>query len=123
MNGLSCDKRKIRWKTSFCSFKDLSNREMFFNGCSGPTGGHSELFYPACIKHDLCYHHEPATRGLSKSDCDKNFRSDLLQSCDLAKNRKYCEIWAKIMYEGVRFGGKMAYNCHNNVAAYTELLF
>jgi hypothetical protein len=121
VNGLSCSKRKIRWKSKYCVLKDASDRKMFFNGCSGPSGGHAGLFYPACIKHDLCYHHEPASSGLSKSECDKNFRSDLLELCKDAKNQKYCKTWAKIMYEGVRVGGAKAYSCYNDKAAYQEV--
>ncbi len=118
-NSYQCPKSKIPLPIKTCTFKNKNGIEQFFNGCSGPSGGHSKLFSPACIKHDLCYHHEPISNGYGQSKCDYNFLQGMLDACSrTAKNLKACQKWARIMYRGVRIIGKPAFHCANYRALY-----
>ena len=113
-----CPKTKLKFNFGFCVFTNDHGIEQFFDGCTGPDGGHTELFYPHCIRHDLCYHHEPISNGLKQRDCDKEFRDGLLKSCEGAKSRRKCHAWARTMYRAVRMFGTLAYNCANYEASY-----
>lgn len=116
--GFTCPKSKLRLGWKFCTLKDPDNKPLFFDGCTGPSGGHTELFYSSCIKHDYCYHHEPATNGYERIDCDKQFLANATSACVNAPDRKKCEDWAKIMYQGLRAFGELAFHCANYKADY-----
>jgi hypothetical protein len=117
--GYKCPKSKIPLPIKTCEFKNKTGTKQFFNGCSGPSGGHSTIFFPSCIQHDLCYHHEPISNGYAQSKCDYNFLQGMLKACEKdALNISRCKKWAKIMYRGVRVIGKPAFHCANYPAEY-----
>ena len=118
VNELTCPKSKIPLPWKFCVFKNGQGDRLFFNGCTGPSGGHSALFYPACIQHDHCYHHEPVSNGLSRRDCDERFLVQLSERCELAADQENCLFWARTMFRAVRTGGFAAFNCAKYEADY-----
>lgn len=120
VESFTCPKSKLKLGWKFCLSKDSKDRVLFFDGCTGPSGGHTDLFYSSCIKHDYCYHHEPATNGLSQKDCDEQFLENALSACQDASDKKKCENWAKVMYRGLRGFGKLAFNCANYEADYQK---
>jgi hypothetical protein len=77
------------------SFRDVPRRAEFAcidhavksgetNGCSNPSpdpasGFYRNYFKPACDQHDLCYLN---TNGLSKRECDDNFKANMEWMCD-----------------------------------------
>ena len=70
VRGHLCPKSKIPIPARACFYNSSHNETQFYNGCSGPTGVYKETFYSSCIQHDLCYHNEPASNGLSQKTCD-----------------------------------------------------
>ena len=67
-----------------------------------PQGAAGADFRPACRKHDSCY---KKGSGKSKSQCDCQFRIDMLKACDCSRRPKRCRRRAKVMYWAVdRFG-------------------
>jgi len=76
-------------------------------------------FVPACIWHDNCY----ATCGMKKSDCDKGFRTRMIDECkkypkkradvtdysNLMDFRAECETVASIYYYAVKYAGGQPY--------------
>ena len=118
VGSYKCPKSKLKIPFNFCTYKNDQGEKQFFDGCTGPSGGHSALFYPHCIKHDLCYHHEPITNGKTQKKCDQEFRDGMISSCSKAENPKKCKNWAKTMYRAVRSFGALAYNCANYRASY-----
>jgi hypothetical protein len=115
---LTCPKSKLKLSWKFCLTEDQNGRPLFFDGCTGPSGGHTDLFYPACIQHDYCYHHEPATHGYQQVDCDQQFLKEALNLCAQANDQKKCRAWAKAMYRALRSFGKIAFNCADYEADY-----
>jgi hypothetical protein len=113
-----CPKSKLKLGWDFCVSKDQSGVTLFFDGCTGPSGGHADLFYPACVKHDYCYHHEPSSNGYKQIDCDKQFLNEALDLCTQADDQKKCRNWAKAMYRAVRGFGGIAFNCADYEANY-----
>lgn len=116
--GFTCPKSRLPLPISMCHFKNAYNEDQFFDGCTGPTGGFSGLFYPACIKHDLCYHHEPATNGFDQKKCDDLFYEDMKTSCENHKDKTRCLKWSSFLYQGVRSIGKLAFHCENTPGHY-----
>ena len=108
----------------FCIF----SREplVYANGCNlEQVGfGYHKTFLKACVAHDLCYHNEPQTTGLSRKACDQNFYSYMLSICKTRKkvNLSACESAAWSYYNAVRAGGSRAYKCANHNFDYTEIL-
>lgn len=114
-----CPRTKIPLPMATCVFENQRGEEQFFNGCSGPSGGHNNIFFKACIAHDLCYHHEPATSGRSQRSCDLEFLSSAKDSCELeARNPQRCKKWANRMYRALRIIGKPAFLCSNSINEY-----
>lgn len=111
--GFTCPKSKIPLPLRMCHFSNSHKEKQFFDGCSGPSGGYKELFFPACIKHDLCYHHEPASNGKDRKFCDDLFLEIMNNACETVENKKNCLKWAKTMYKGVRAIGTPAFHCEN----------
>lgn len=70
-----------------------------------PQESHGADFRPACMAHDACY----GTPGMLRSECDRQFRQDLLASCQFADNPALCRITARTMARGVRWGGGGAF--------------
>lgn len=118
-----CPRTRLHMLSEFCILRDRYAKRLFFDGCSGPTGPYRTLFYPACIKHDLCYHHEPATNGYRRLDCDNQFLTNLKEKCLEARNQDQCRVWSELLYKGVRNFGQLAFNCANSVADYDILDF
>jgi hypothetical protein len=115
----TCPKSKLPLPITTCSYRNQYNEVQFFNGCSGPTGGYKKIFFPACIQHDLCYHHEPATNGYTRKKCDQDLYKDLRLACEKgAKNIRKCKKWASFMYRAVRIVGLPAYHCANQRSTY-----
>lgn len=112
-SGYQCPQSKLKLPWRFCVFTHESGQEQFFDGCTGPAGGHQALFYPACIQHDLCYHHEPATTGRKQRDCDQKFLDQALISCRLSDDISKCERWARVMFAALRGFGAIAFHCAN----------
>lgn len=114
-----CPKSKLKLPIRTCEYQNELYETQFVNGCSGPSGGHKEIFFKACIKHDLCYHHEPSSNGLKRKSCDKLFLEIAIKSCDeQAKDKKKCHKWAKLMYRALRIVGTPAFHCENRPATY-----
>ncbi|MCO4795476.1 MAG: hypothetical protein KC493_17275 [Bacteriovoracaceae bacterium] len=113
-----CPKSGLRLPVKTCEYKTLNGDIQFVNGCSGPSGGHSELFFDACIQHDLCYHHEPSTNGFDRKYCDQLFLNIALKSCVNAPEKKKCERWANIMYSSLRVIGGPAFHCADSPSTY-----
>lgn len=116
--GFICPKSKIPLPINMCHFTNSYGEKQFFDGCTAPTGEFTEDFYPACIKHDLCYHHEPVSNGLSQKDCDNKFFSELKLICAKENNKKKCLRYAHYLYKGVRSIGIFAFLCENIKAHY-----
>lgn len=121
VDKFQCPKSKLVLRWDFCIAKNREGKQIFFDGCTGPSGGHKELFYPACIMHDFCYHHEPLTSGLSRRDCDLGFLKNALTLCQGAENINKCQSWARIMFKGLRGAGGIAFNCSKTKALYKDI--
>ena len=114
-----CPKSKIPIPARTCFYQNQDDEYEFFNGCSGPTGGFKEIFYPTCIKHDLCYHNEPRSNGRSQKSCDLEFLRNLQTACKTKTDKTAsCLKWAKSLYRALRIIGKPAYHCANNLRNY-----
>ncbi|TNE99850.1 MAG: hypothetical protein EP326_07370 [Deltaproteobacteria bacterium] len=116
-----CPKSGLKLPVRTCEYFNSQGDLQFVNGCSGPTGGHREYFFKACVVHDLCYHHEPSTNGLERRDCDQLFLRTALEGCEQAPNQKVCQNWAKLMYNSLRLIGGPAYHCADEPANYSSL--
>ncbi len=71
-------------------------------------------FNNACEKHDGCY----GSCGKKKSECDENFKSDMLQECAKLKGywRQDCNATASVYYMAVDiFGGPAYRSAQNNL--------
>lgn len=111
--GHTCPKSGIYLPINICFFED-NNKTKFFDGCTGPKTKYTEHFYSACIKHDLCYHHEPISNGKTQKQCDQEFLENMKDSCMRVANKKQCFKYAKTMYSAVRMVGAIAFNCENS---------
>jgi hypothetical protein len=84
-----------------------------------------KLFTWSGVNHDLCYHHESSSHGLTKRDCDTKFGEDNRHMCDLTGDAgrtlilqsdgivpvrivlpKTCYEWADLCHDIVAFGWK-----------------
>lgn len=114
-----CPKTKLNLPIRTCEYENEFGDLQFVNGCSGPSGGHKKTFFKACIKHDLCYHHEPSSGGLNRKDCDQLFLKVALKGCqEEALNKKSCRFWANTMYRALRIVGSAAFACSDRPANY-----
>lgn len=95
-----------------CKQKNAQGQVMYFNGCSAPEGKYKNLFFKACIIHDLCYHHEPQTNGKSKIDCDNQFLADMKRICKVTNPFSLeCGVVAQTFYSAVANAGDSAFTC------------
>lgn len=109
---------KVR-KTKNCLVLDHNSKEMIFNGCSASIGNYGEVFYKACVYHDLCYHHEPTTHGLNKTDCDRQFLTDMIAICkNEAPEDTNCNSNANLFFKAVDIFGGSAWSCSKELADY-----
>jgi hypothetical protein len=114
-----CPKSKLKLPIRTCEYVNTYGDTQFVNGCSGPSGGHKEVFFKACIRHDLCYHHEPSSSGQNRKDCDQLFLEVALKSCEEeASKKKSCRFWATTMYRALRVIGTAAFACSDRPANY-----
>ncbi|MEW5800952.1 MAG: hypothetical protein AB1847_02500 [bacterium] len=74
------------------------------DGCSAPVFSEemTEIFGDACYIHDLCY----SSPGQAKSDCDREFLSNMLQVCSFPGvpnmiGGETCQTAAQIAYRAV----------------------
>lgn len=117
VKGFQCPKSRLYLPIRVCLFNNSANSFEFFDGCTGPTGAYKEIFYPSCIAHDFCYHHEPATNGKGRKYCDYRFYQGMLDACDdRASNINSCKKWAKNLYRSLRIVGWPAFHCENRRA-------
>ena len=116
--GFTCPKTKLPLPLKMCHFTNSQGEKNFFDGCTGPAGGFTETFYPACIRHDLCYHHEPVTNGKDQAYCDKLFYDIMVESCKGNAKEQKCLKWAKRLYVVVQSVGKLAFHCENTPGSY-----
>lgn len=114
----TCPKSGLKLPVRTCEFENLDGDRQFVNGCSGPSGGHNKLFFKACVKHDLCYHHEPSTNGYGREYCDQLFLETALEGCKQAPKLKKCQRWARLMFNSLRVIGAPAFHCADSPAHY-----
>jgi len=108
---------KVRTGT-FCFLKDNNQNEIVYNGCSSGEPRFNQLFFSSCKAHDLCYHHEPVTSGLQKSDCDEIFFKSMIQTCQRNPQIENCEKVAKVYYRAVQAFGFSGWKCSKQFADY-----
>lgn len=114
-----CPNSKLNLKITTCEYKNNYGEVEFVNGCSGPTGRYKKIFFASCVKHDLCYHHEPMTNNRSQKYCDKQLFDGLSKACsNHAKDIDKCKRRAKFMYFALRLIGKPAFYCENKYGRY-----
>lgn len=113
VNRYKCPDTGLIIPFKYCVFKNELDETLFFDGCTGPSGGNIKRFIPHCINHDFCYHHEPITSGKDQRKCDLEFRDGMIESCKDAPKKKSCVRWAKTMYSAVKAFGKLGYLCAN----------
>ncbi len=104
----------------FCEIKDRNGVSMVFNGCDVNIAGYGEIFYSACVEHDLCYHHEPVTSGRDKFQCDIRLYGDMMAICRQSHSPRRCEFMAHVYYEGVKLGGERSWSCSKVPADYEQ---
>lgn len=102
-----------------CMVLDDESRPMYFNGCSGAIGNYGTIFFQACVYHDLCYHHEPASTGLQREDCDSKFYNNMFEICEKQyPHDSNCKSSARWFYNAVATFGKNAWICSKEKANY-----
>ena len=97
---------------------------VYFNGCTKVGGKYGSTFYKPCLKHDFCYHHEPATNNLSKKKCDRRFYEDMVDVCaakGATEGFLKCSGVAWAFYQAVKVGGKNSWQCSNSFFDYSDL--
>lgn len=109
-----CPQSKVLREDTFCKIEN----GQFYNGCTSSIFGYGEVFFEACKSHDNCYHHEPATNGLSKEDCDEKFYDDMMQVCQSNFFYLSCENIAYSFYSAVKYLGDKSWNCSNSYVDY-----
>jgi len=101
-----------------CVIRDNESRPMYFNGCSYSYGNYGEVFFQACVYHDLCYHHEPVSSGLKKEDCDSRFYNNMFAICDRRPKDTGCADAARWFYSAVASFGGTPWICSKEKANY-----
>ncbi|RYF10974.1 MAG: hypothetical protein EOO40_04160 [Deltaproteobacteria bacterium] len=94
----SCEGGTGGTESDQCMHRDPQNLAYFNDGPSTPPAIErlssvfgddydllrwSSLLWPAAVNHDYCYHHNGATYGLNKADCDAQMLSDISAICAL----------------------------------------
>ena len=117
--GFQCPKSRIYLPLKICRFRNSQGIQQFFDGCTGPTGKYKSIFFESCIKHDLCYHHEPASNGKTRKYCDQLMKNEMHASCiKMAKDIDSCKSAANRLYNAVRVVGLAAFHCENTIGSY-----
>ena len=134
--------RGSKKKGGVCSMKvsipNKGTHTVFHDGCSGQwpkmkmpknkknvkTWG--EMFHPACVRHDHCYHHEPKASKKNQKQCDDQMLKGMRNICtrqfgsDKSGLRK-CTRAADWMHTALRAAGKNHYNFLNTKVPYQAL--
>ncbi|MGC6392032.1 MAG: hypothetical protein ACON5C_09470, partial [Alphaproteobacteria bacterium] len=100
----------------------------FHDGCSGQAPGTpptttngtnyvtwGRFFHAACVRHDHCYHHEPATNGRNQKTCDDHMKTAMDGFCDKRyrnsnTNQAVCRAASALMYTALRATNKFKAN-------------
>lgn len=122
VSRLTCHASLKARKGPFCLIDSGKNAQVFFNGCTKSLFGYGNVFFHACVKHDLCYHHEPATSGLKKSECDNQFYRNMMKICSTQRHQTTCSAMAAVFYRGVQSFGDKSFKCSNNKYDYEAFL-
>lgn len=117
----TCPNSKQLRHETFCKQINSENKELVFNGCTVAAGRYSEIFFKACLLHDLCYHNEPNVSGKSKTDCDTVFLNNMNKICD-TQSSFGCYSTAKAFHSAVSVGGSNSWNCSKSDAEYPKRL-
>lgn len=123
VNRWTCSSNgEVRLEDS-CKILDHKNIPLYFDGCSVSISNYSDFFIDACIRHDLCYHHEPASNGISKANCDRLFLKNMLSLCNRFRpGDSACENMAQSFYSAVYIFGKSSWQCSNVKADYRSVI-
>lgn len=114
VDQIICPTTKVKREGAFCKVNGSNEPLVFFNGCTAGFGNYEDVFFSACLQHDLCYHHEPVTSGKNKAQCDDEFYQQMKNLCLLEKdNSKRCRAAAKVFYKGVKGFGENSWQCSN----------
>ena len=126
-----------------CGHRDASGNLYFNDGPSVPhllqklSGSvadrsdllrYNRLFWPAGVNHDYCYHHGEMVRGLSRSDCDRQYYSDVSAVCAYDQYAEQydwfrpdtCRNIAASQYTVVRLQGSGPFAALNSNVAYPQ---
>jgi len=122
IDQLKCPNSERVRDMDFCLLQDQP--VVYFNGCSKSIGNYGKTFFNPCLKHDFCYHHEPATNGLTQKDCDSQFYDNMLDVCAVKEslnNFLSCTSIAWAFYKAVRVAGKKSWQCSNSFFDYSNI--
>ena len=135
-------KRGSRKKGGVCSMEvSIANKgthTVFHDGCSGQwpkivmpknkkrakTWG--EMFHPACVRHDHCYHHEPKFSKRNQKYCDDQMLKGMRNICtkqfgNSKSGLRKCTRAADKMHTALRIAGKKHYKFMNSKVPYVDL--
>ncbi|MCB0336110.1 MAG: hypothetical protein KDD62_07380 [Bdellovibrionales bacterium] len=110
VDRFECPQSKLVREERFCVVQDPKG-VVFFNGCTDAIGEYGDVFFEACFKHDLCYHHEPSFSKKTKEDCDKQFKENMYSVCAKAHKGFSCKNMARMFYGAVKLKGEKSWNC------------
>lgn len=118
VEGVTCDNGK-KQKGHYCVTADSEGNKMFEDGCTVGILKYGYAFHEACVFHDNCFHHEPATNGRTQKECDQMLYEKLKKICETS-DVFACRFVAAITYRGARLFAKKRYNCTNSKANYQD---
>ncbi|WP_196158983.1 PKD domain-containing protein [Reinekea sp. G2M2-21] len=98
------ERDKITGDSSVCSDHDEDNP--FYSEDIGADDKWGQGWYNACKVHDQCY----ATVGKRREDCDREFKTDLINACKQSSNIVTCTFDANAYYLAVAFAGKKSFD-------------
>jgi hypothetical protein len=110
--------------TPQCRLSSGRGKVFVFDGCSGGGDRYGEIFFKACVLHDLCYHNEPRAHGLRRADCDMKLYQNAMEICETIaeEERGSCQGAAQSFYAAVRVFGRRPWQCSNDSAPYPTTL-
>lgn len=119
VNKWTCPASGRRRSGDMCHALDENNVSMYFDGCSGSFDNYGDVFFNACVTHDLCYHHEPASNGLTKIECDNQFYYNMENICKMTRaGDQPCLKAAQAFYSAVAIFGGTSWMCSKEKANY-----
>lgn len=75
------------------------------DNCTAGVRSDKIRFRAACFEHDVCY----STRGATRQECDRLFKTNLLYICDKIENRGACRLSANSFFAAVTVAGARRY--------------